>query len=98
MEDDSSEHNGGDMMFCPILPSYLFVINAHVTREEVTNFTQPESDLIPRLLESEWTGKGEPQKLLQKVVLGGSKDSKFLTIRQPPIPIGMSGMMRSGVQ
>ena len=48
-------------------------------------------DLDPRLLRLEWVGEGEPQRLIQKVVLRGSEDSKFLTICYPPT--GMSGMM-----
>ena len=76
-------------MFCPRVS--LSVITAQVSRQEVTNFTPPENDLIPHLLEIEWTGEGKPQRLSQKVVLGGTKDSKFLTIRQPTIPIGMCG-------
>ena len=55
-----------------------------VSKKEVTEFN---SELIPRLLELEWVGEGEFQCLSQKVFLKGSKNPKFLTIRQPSTPI-----------
>ena len=74
------------------------IIIAQLSRKEVTRFVPPESELMPRLLGLKWVGEGDkPQSMEQKVVLKGSEDTKFLTIYQPPIPIGMSEMMRSRV-
>ena len=65
--------------------------------KSVTNFTS-SSDLNPRHMRLDWLGEGEPQTLIQKVILKGSEDTKFLTICQPPTPIGhgMSEMIRNG--
>ena len=77
--------------------SFVFISVAQVSRKEVTSFAL-SSELNRRLLRLEWTGEGEPQQLVQKVVLKGSKNSKFLTVCQPPVPLGMNVMMKSALQ
>ena len=98
MEDDTSEQDGGERGKSFMSFSMLFsVINAQVSRKEMTSFAPP-SETNPQLLQIEWAGEGEPHRLVQKQVLEGSENSAHLTIRQPGFPLGMSGMRRSGVQ
>ena len=86
MEDDPSEHNGGEENNILSTSVILLVVNAQVTRKEVTEF---KDEVIPRLLRLKWVGEGEPQDLLQKVVLKGSEGSKFLMVCQPIAPTGI---------
>ena len=92
MEDDPSQHNGSEENNILSTSVISLVVNAQVTRKEVTEF---KVKVIPCLLQLKWVGEKEPQDLLQKVVLKGSENSKFLMICQPP---GPTGMTRSGVQ
>ena len=77
----------GDRKCSPSLV-LLYLTVSQVFRKDVTNFTS-SSDLNPRLLRLEWVGNGEPQSLMQRVVLKGSEEIKFLTICLPTDPIGM---------
>ena len=75
----------------------LPVNNAQVFRKDVSKFPPFKNKPIFRRLRLEWAEEGNPQSLVQKVVLKGSMNSRVLTIHQPPTPTGMSGMIRSGV-
>ena len=41
------------------------------------------SRLPPRMLMLKWTGEGKPKMLKQKIILAGSKGSKYLVLRWP---------------
>ena len=83
-----------NMYDCQYHPS---VSIAQVSRKEVTSFAPPEKT-NPHLLHVEWAGEGEPtQRLVQKVVLKGSENSKSLTISHP-LTICKCGMMSERMQ
>ena len=59
--------------------------------KEIANrsYTGPDS-LNPHVLQLEWSGDGEPQRLNERIYLKGSVDLKFLLLHQPTAQIGPS--------
>ena len=79
------------------MSSSLSSLLPQIYREKLTSFG-PHLELNPRLLEVEWAEEVKPPRLVQKLLLKGSKDSNFLTMCHPPSDIGMSVHDNENVQ